>query len=411
MKICVFSDPHFGKTIYGMSMIEDQRIWIEGFVEKMKALKPDAIAIAGDVYDRTQPSDEAVELFDLLIRELAKLDTQVMVVAGNHDSARKLSVHSALLNSYGVHIAGVPSKKLEKVTLTDEFGEVDFYLMPYIYPLCVRTILEDESIRDFTTAAARLLEAQNIDQSRRTVLIAHQNVTADGQEAERGGSETSVGGISGIDYSVFDGFDYVALGHIHGDSSVGREEVRYCGTPMCYHFNETRQKEKGALLVTMAGDGTITTEKIVIETKHKLVEVHDDFEKVCEILRNAPEHTWFRVILKDRRNGAEEINIMRSILAQREDRYLLEHDSDKRHADFEMSSTKANDAHNKSVAELFSEFYSACGTGGAEAMEEDVLLFKYLESTMEHRYGDGKDPSDEAINDIVNYLIKQGENV
>lgn len=408
MLIIHISDLHFGKSVHGLSMIEDQTVWVDGFIAKVNELKPDAIVIAGDVYDRTQPSDEAVRLFDRFIAELSRTDIPVMIVAGNHDSARKLSVHSALLAAHNIHIAGVVEKTLKKVTLTDAYGDVDFYLMPYITPLTVRLALGDDSIHDFSSAASKLLDAQSIDHTRRTVLIAHQNVTANGEEAEAGGSETNIGGISGIDYSVFDGFDYVALGHIHGDASMGRKGVRYAGTPMSYHFNETRQKVKGALAVTIVADGSFSTEKIAIPVKHRMVELRDTFENILTAMRLAPEHTWFKAVLTDRLDGIDEVNAMRNVLALRDDRLLLEHDSDLNHTEASASIAGAVNARARGLSELFNEFYTS--KSGAAPSDNDAELFDCVESVLNDLYGDKADPDAKAVDRIVQFMLRQEEN-
>ncbi len=265
MKFLHLADLHFGKSIYGVSLLEkgDQPVWVERFLQLVCEIQPDVIVIAGDVYDRSSPSGEAVALLDSMITDLAEKEIPVIIVAGNHDSGQRLSFGGSLLAKQRIHISGVLSKELPCVTLSDQEGPVNFWLMPYIFPSLVAQRLEDESIRDYDTAVRRLLELQKIDFSQRNVLIAHQNVTANGQESTRGGSESMVGGVGQVDYSVFEGFDYVALGHIHSSYPVGRETIRYAGSPLCYHFNETKQPVKGPILVELGAKGTLPN----IETK------------------------------------------------------------------------------------------------------------------------------------------------
>ncbi|MDE7428800.1 MAG: exonuclease SbcCD subunit D, partial [Lachnospiraceae bacterium] len=273
MKFLHLSDLHFGKSLYGVSLIDnkDQAYWAERFLEKVEEVQPDAIVIAGDIYDRSAPSGEAVELMDSLLTRLEQLQIPVMMISGNHDSGQKLAFAGDILAKQNVYIAGKPDKELCHVTVQekDRSGEVTFWLMPYLFPAIVAQKLEDDSIGDYETAVRRLLEEQEIDFSKRNVLVAHQNITADGREAERGGSESMVGGVGQIDYRVFDGFDYVALGHIHSSYHVGRKGVRYAGSPLCYHFNETRQPQKGPLLVELGEKNTeVRVQPQIIEPLH-----------------------------------------------------------------------------------------------------------------------------------------------
>ena len=307
MRLVHLSDLHLGKCVHGLSMLEngDHRFWIESFLKRIDSIHPDAVMIAGDVYDRSARSAEAVELLDFLVTSLARREIPVMIVAGNHDSGERLSFASELLSRSSIHIAGTLGEggKLAHVTLSDEYGPVDFWLCPYIFPALVAARLSDDSIRDYDTAMRRLLEVQDIDRTRRNVLVAHQNVTAGGKEALLGGSESMVGAVGQMDFSVFDSFDYVALGHIHSSYPVGRDEVRYAGTPLCYHFNETRQKEKGPVVVNLRGKG----EKPVIETEvisplHRMRAVGGPYEDVQKSeLEMAADGEYISVTLTDTR--------------------------------------------------------------------------------------------------------------
>lgn len=235
MKFYHLGDLHFGKSIYGLSMLDDQRYFVDRFLECCTQERPDAVVIAGDVYDRSAPSGDAVELLDYMLTELAGMDIPVMLVAGNHDSGQRLSFASSILAKQNVHIAGTPQKAMEHVTLGDPDGSgpVTFWLLPYIYPEVASHVLDDEEIRTYEEAIRRMIEEQEIDPSHRNIIVSHQNVVANGREAERGGSESMVGGVGQIDYSAYDAFDYAALGHIHSSYPVGRDEIRYAGTPLC----------------------------------------------------------------------------------------------------------------------------------------------------------------------------------
>jgi len=266
MKIIHIADLHIGKIIYGMSLIDsnDQPAWITEFINFVKKEEPQAIVIAGDVYDRSNPPREAINEVDKFLTALSGLDFKpaVMMIAGNHDSGPLVEYLSGIAESQRIYFSGVASEKIKNVTLEDEYGPVDFWLVPYVFPAVINDVLKTD-YRSYDEAYKAYLEAQDIDYSRRNVIISHQNITYLDKEAERGGSETMVGGVGGIDYSVFNDFEYAALGHIHAAQYVGRPEVRYAGSPLCYHFSELRHSKKGPVVVELKEKG----KPAVIEVK------------------------------------------------------------------------------------------------------------------------------------------------
>ena len=351
----------FGKSIHGVSLLDsgDQPVWTDRFLKLAREVQPDAVVIAGDVYDRSAPSGDAVALLDSLITSLAELEIPVMMTAGNHDSGQRMSFGGSLLAKQNVHIAGVLSGELAHVTLADRHGPVTFWLMPYVFPALAAQRLGDGEIRDYDTAVRRLLAEQDVDFSRRNVLVAHQNVTANGRESARGGSESMVGGVGQVDYHAFDGFDYVALGHIHAACSVGRDTVCYAGSPPCYHFDETRQPVKGLLLVELGAKGTAP----VIETKvipplHPMRELRGTWgELQAAALQDGARGEYLRVILTDRRPEPEICEFLRGLFESRESR-LLELASEYRQFGAASSAPTAG-IEEKAVEELFVDFYGS----------------------------------------------------
>ena len=278
MRFLHLADLHLGKSVYGTSLLDngDQSVWVEQFLALAEKLRPDAVVIAGDVYDRSAPSGEAVQLLSHMLTALHALGIPVMLCAGNHDSVQRLSFLHPLLAQEGLHISASLSESpaLRHVTLQDEHGPVTFWLMPYVFPAIVSEVLGCERFADSDSAVRALLQRQDVDFAARNVLVAHQNVTAGGAEAERGGSEAMVGGVGQIDYTAFDGFDYVVLGHIHAACPVGRDSVRYAGSPLCYHFNETKQPPKGPVLVELGKKGEpVRTETLVLPPLHPMREL------------------------------------------------------------------------------------------------------------------------------------------
>lgn len=261
MKFFHLSDLHIGKQLYHYSLLAEQRHILKQVVELAEAERPDAVLIAGDIYDVPVPSGEAVALFDDFLSSLNHIVPQipVLLIAGNHDSAKRIDFASSILAKHDVYIAGMPPTQprehLKKVTLTDGFGEVDFYLLPFVKPGYVRKLFEEE-VKSYDLAVKKLLEREEIDTSRRNVLISHQFYTASGREPETCDSELRVvGGIENVDTAVLGPFDYAALGHIHKGQKIGKEQYRYCGTPLPYSVSEA-ETEKSITVVELGEKGS-----------------------------------------------------------------------------------------------------------------------------------------------------------
>ena len=411
MRFLHLADLHLGKTIYGTSLIDsgDQWIWVERFLEKAEEIKPDAVVIAGDVYDRGLPPGRAAQLLSGMVTRLADREIPVLITAGNHDSVYHLSFLSPLLEARRVFISRPleQGRELAHVELRDEHGPVTFWLLPYVYPAMVSQVLGDEEIRDYDTAVRRILAAQNVDFSRRNVVVAHQNVTANGAEAERGGSESMVGGVGQVDYTAFDGFDYVALGHIHSSYHVGRETVRYAGTPMAYHFNETRQPEKGPLLVTMGEKGgEIRMERQEIPPLHRLREVRGTYDALRE---QAADHPWkneyLRIVLTDQRITPLISDFFRET-AKADGSTVMELASEFSAFTGDAAFAGGKDMREKPVEELFAEFYRE-RNNGIEAGEKDLELMAFAGEMTRSAIASGEEPGDRDFEKILNFVLEQ----
>ena len=376
MRFLHLADLHFGKSIYGVSLLEsgDQAHWVDGFLDLARSVGPDAVVIAGDVYDRSAPSGGAMQLLGRMLTALSELGIPVLLVAGNHDSVQRLSFARALLARQGVYVCRslYPTGKLERVTLEDAHGPVDFWLMPYVFPALVSQSLGTEGPGDYDGAVRALLAAQEIDFSRRNVLVAHQNVTAHGAEAPRGGSESMVGGVGQVDYTAFDGFDYVALGHIHAAYPVGRDAVRYAGSPLCYHFDETRQPAKGPLLVELGEKGApVSVTTLTLPPLHPMRQLRGDYEALRDAaLEDTARGEYLRVVLTDRRCGPEETAFLRALFEGRGSR-LLEIASEYRQDRGGGAAPSSKAVAEKPVEALFADFYAE--RLGGEAPDERTL--------------------------------------
>lgn len=285
MKFFHLSDLHIGKQLHFYSLKEEQEAILNEILSYAEEIKPKAIVIAGDVYDKSVPSAEAVAVFDGFIRKASKLGLAVLLISGNHDSPERLEFASTLLEKEKLYIGGIPPQReedhLKKVVFKDEWGEVCFWLLPFLKPSYVRGLFGEESV-SYTEAVEKVLERENIDFKSRNVLVSHQFFTASGKEPVRSASETIyVGGSGNVDISAVKDFDYVAMGHIHKGQSIGEERFRYCGTPLKYSVSESGD-EKSLTVVTIREKG----EEPVIETLplHPLRDVHSFKGKLAEIL-------------------------------------------------------------------------------------------------------------------------------
>ena len=410
MRFLHLADLHFGKSIYGTSLLEngDQGYWVDCFLALAEELFPDAVVVAGDVYDRSAPSGDAVQLLSRLLTGLSELSIPVMLTAGNHDSVQRLAFLSPLLRREGVHISGplAQSPALAHVTLTDEHGPVTFWLMPYVFPALVAQALGTENLRDSGEAVRLLLSRQGIDFAGRNVLVAHQNVTANGAEAERGGSESMVGGVGQIDYTVLDGFDYVALGHIHAAYPVGRDTVRYAGSPLCYHFNETKQAAKGPVLVTLGAKGEpVKTETLAIPPLHPMRELRGAFEELRDAeLANPRRGEYLRVVLTDRRVSPEIAVFFRELYKSR-DSILMELCSDYQTAAGGAGMLSRGDVEEKSVEDLFADFYAE-RRGGEMPTEEDATLLRFAGELLS-RADVRAAPGEKETQKLLDWLLEQ----
>ena len=247
MKLFHLSDLHIGKLLCGYSLRENQERVLSRIVAYAQEEHPDAILICGDIYDKSAPSGEAYVMFDRFLEALSEIRPRipVLIIAGNHDSPERLSYASAFLEKHSIYLSVFPPVRedeyLKKITLEDEYGPVDFYLLPFLKPGYLRPLLPDGSALSYEEAVRFLLSREKIDPGRRNVILSHQFYTAGQSEPETCDSEVAVamaGGLDRIDISVLDAFDYAALGHLHGSQKVGRLSARYCGTPYKYSVSE-----------------------------------------------------------------------------------------------------------------------------------------------------------------------------
>lgn len=296
MKLLHLGDLHFGKRINNLPLIEDQKYINRKILETIDEKGIEAVLIAGDVYDRAVPSEEAVNLFDNFLFELAKRKLPVMIIAGNHDSAERLSFGDRLIETAEIYISPVYDGSVKKIVLEDQYGEICFYLMPFVKPANVRQCFPEETIETYTDAMRVAVSHMNIDETKRNIILSHQFVTG----AHKDGSEDEffLGGSSNVDSSVYEVFDYTALGHIHRPQNVKHDTIRYCGSPMKFSFNEERQS-KGLTIVDVRQKGNIAIELLPLEPMRDFVTVRGTYEDIRNGMDTVRPQDFVSVILTD----------------------------------------------------------------------------------------------------------------
>ena len=278
LRFAHLSDLHLGKRVCEFSMLEDQKYILEQILALLDAHPVDGVLLAGDLYDKPVPPAEAVRLLDWFLTQLAARDLPVFAISGNHDSADRVAFGAALLESSRVYVSPVFSGAPQPICLADEHGPVDVYLLPFLKPASVRHVWPDEPIESYNDALACVLRHCTPDPGHRSLLVAHQFVAgAAACESE----EPSVGGLDCVDAALFDGFDYVALGHLHSPQKVGRDTLRYCGTPLKYSFSEAHQ-HKSATFVELGPKGEVTLSTAPLTPKHDLRELRGSYMELTD---------------------------------------------------------------------------------------------------------------------------------
>ena len=292
MKFLHIADLHLGRRMGDISLLEDQEYVLKQIVEIAKDENVDGILIAGDVYQKASPNAEAMTLFNDFVTSVVELGIKVFVISGNHDSDQRISYFSSLIKNAGVYVSEKFEGTLQQITMTDEYGEVVINLLPFIRPANVRKCYPEKTIESYDDAIATVLNHSFIDKSKRNILVAHQFITG-AQTCES--EERVVGGVDNVDASLFDDFDYVALGHIHGAQKVGRDTMRYAGSPYMYSFSEINHK-KSVTIVEVKEKGNVAIDIRPLKFIHQVRDVEGMLD---EILNMPYSEDFVRVIVHD----------------------------------------------------------------------------------------------------------------
>lgn len=375
MKLIHLSDLHLGKRLNDFSLGEDQEDILNQILGIVEAEAPDAVVIAGDVYDKAIPSVEAVGLFDEFLVRLAKLNTQIFVISGNHDSPERIAFGNRLLDAAGLHLSPVYSGRVEPITLEDAFGPVHFYLLPFVKPLHVRRFYPDDPTDTYTQALSAAVEHMDIDERQRNILVTHQFVTG---AARSDSEELCVGGADNVDSAVFQAFDYVALGHIHSPQHCGSEKVRYCGTPLKYSFSEVKD-QKSVTVAELKEKGNLTIRTVPLKPLRELVELRGTFAELTD--KSFYEHTTWQtdythLTLTDEEDIPDAIGKLRLIY---QGLMKLDYDNARTRSNGEITGAEVQRA--RSPLELFADFYAL--QNNRPMTQEQLVFVEELLSRME----------------------------
>lgn len=350
MKFIHLSDLHLGKRVNEFSMIEDQKYILMKIINVIDDEKPDGVLIAGDVYDRSVPSEEAMQLWDDFLIKISQRNIPIYAISGNHDSAVRFSDHNKLVENVGIYLSPVYDGNIKPISLEDKDGKLNIYMLPFIKPVNVKQYFPDEKIDDYTDACKVAIEQMNVDTNERNILIAHQFVLgANTCESE----EHNVGGLDNVSVSVFDDFDYVALGHIHGKQSIGRENVRYSGTPLKYSFSE-KNHTKTVTIVEIGKKGDVKIRETELIPQHDLREIKGTYNEVTnkKNYEGTAVDDYLHIVLTDEEDIPDAIGKLRVIY---KNIMKLSYDNKRTRANNVISD--AEDVERKSPIELFDEFY------------------------------------------------------
>ncbi len=365
MKIIHLSDLHIGKKLREMPLVEDQRHILGKILDITSQEQPDCVIIAGDIYDRSAPPAEAVAMFDDFLTSLAELGKPVMLISGNHDSPERIAFGGRIMEKRGVYFSPVYSGKVAPITLTDQYGSVDFWLLPFIRPATVRPFFEDMQIQTYNDAVSAAVGAMELDKSRRNVIAAHQFVTgAYCCDSE----EISVGGTENVDAAIFADFDYTALGHIHNPQNIGENSaIRYCGTPLKYSFSEAN-RDKSVTVVELGQKGQLEIRQVPLEPLHEVRELRGSFQ---EIWQEPYSEDFLHIVLTDEEETPDALGKLRVRFPAL---LHLEYDNKRTRA----LGTVADGAQisSRAPSELFAEFYSL--RNGQELTEEQSQFVESL---------------------------------
>ena len=379
MKFFHLADLHLGKRYGELPLVADQRYILQQILDLVKTHKPQAVLIAGDVYDKSVPTIDAVELLDWFLNSLTALNVKAFVISGNHDCAERLAFGANLVRQSGVYLSPVFSGRVEGVTLQDEYGKINVYCLPFIKPATVKRFYPDKEITSYTSAVGAAISEMGLNLSERNVLIAHQFVTG---SASAGSEEVTVGDVGNVDAEVFKDFDYVALGHIHGAQNIGSERVRYSGTPLKYSLSE-KDSAKSVTVAELKEKGRLEITTLPLTPLRDVYEIRGRYEEISSkpYYENAPfKGGLLHVVLTDEDEVPDAFAKLRLIYP-----FLmgLRYDNVRTRSDAQLCELAATEE--KSPAELFAQLYEKQNNCPMSDEQSDIIR-----EIIERVWGDGR---------------------
>ena len=356
MKILHCADLHLGRCLLEESLILEQRYILDEIIKIVSIHHVDVVLICGDVYDKSVPSIEAVRLFSQFLTSLYHMNVKVFVIAGNHDSKDRLSFGNELFIDNGVYIEGLFDGNLRCVTLNDEYGSINIYMLPFVKPADVRLHFPDVDIQSYDDAIRCIIKHSTIDKSKRNIIMVHQFVTGNSVNVERCDSETiSLGGVDNVDVSNFDSFDYVAMGHVHGAQKLIKETVRYAGSPLKYSFSEVFQK-KSLPLIEIKEKNNIHVDLIPLTPLHDMRKIKGKLNDLIsqDITSFGDVNDYLHVVLTDEDYVIDAIGKLRKVYPNV---LKIDYDNERTKDNINLKNSVSGDVTKRSELDIFKEFY------------------------------------------------------
>lgn len=371
MKLLHLSDLHIGKRVNEFSMLEDQEYILTKIINIIDDEKPDCVIIAGDIYDKSIPSADAVQLFDEFLVRLSKRNLKIFVISGNHDSPERIAFGGRLMNVSGVYMSPVYDGNALPISLSDEWGTLDIFMLPFIKPAHVKRFYPEDTIDSYTEAIKIALNKMPLNTSNRNILITHQFVTG----ASRCESEDiSVGGSDNIDASVFENFDYVAMGHIHSPQSIGMDKVRYSGTPLKYSFSEANHI-KSVTIVNLMEKDNLQIRTVPLIPKRDMREIKGDYMNITakRFYEGTNTEDYIHITLTDEEDIPDAIGKLRVIYPN-----IMKLDYDNKRTRSNSIILGADSIDQRQPIELFSEFFELQNNQPLST-EQHIFVSKLIE--------------------------------
>ncbi len=363
MRILHTADLHIGKSVHDFSMLEDQRAILTQITGILRREKIDVMLLAGDIYDRTVPSAQAVTLLDEFLTKVSRMKIPVIAISGNHDSPERLEFLNGVLEKQGIFISGIYKDVLKKVTLEDSYGKVTFICLPYFRS-------GELGLKSSQEVAEKLLAEAEIDTTQRNVLLTHYFVTDHGRAPELSDSETAlqVGGIDNVEAEVFEDYDYVALGHIHRPQQIGDRMMYYAGSPLKYSFSEADQ-EKSVTIITLKEKGDITVTKESLKPVHDMRKIRGTMEQILQAASGTRDMDYIQVSLTDEDELYNPMEMLRSVYPN-----VMELILTKNLVREEQQNEKRQADRSRTPMQMFEDFYREVRREEMDEARKDLIL-------------------------------------